>query len=111
MTAARHVGALHITAMSSRIHHAGAVMLTHHPAPTVDAVLNVHAIAINGPNRSIRANVRVSSALQTDVPGAGGVTEVASTCRRVSVTCRCAMTRSSISVARGRATTRRNFGF
>src|SRR3984885_13629774 len=62
--AAGHVGALHIAAMPSHVHDARSVVFTHNPAPTTDAVLNVHAAAVDRTHRPVRTDIRVSSTLQ-----------------------------------------------
>ena len=105
MTAARHVGALHITAMPSRIHHAGAVVLTHHPAPTMDPMLDVHAVAVDGAHRSVSADARRSSTLQADVPRPCRLARAAPAiaCCRVPVArCRVRMARSRVPATRCR---------
>jgi hypothetical protein len=69
MPAAGHVGSLHVAAVPGR-DDARSVALTHHCAPAADSVVNVHAIAIDGTNRSIGTNARRSSALQRNfLPG------------------------------------------
>ena len=65
--AAGHIGSLHVAAVSGR-DDAGSVALTHHRAAAPDSVVNLHAIAIDGSNRSIGANARRSSALQRNRP-------------------------------------------
>jgi hypothetical protein len=83
--AAGHVGSLHVAAVSGR-DDAGSVALTHHCAAAADSVVNLHAIAIDGTNRSIGTNARRSSALQRNCPARRSTAAYVATagCRRTT---------------------------
>jgi len=54
--------------MPSSVHDARSVVFTHDRPPAVDAMLNVHAIAIDRAHRSILAESRAPASLQGNVP-------------------------------------------
>jgi len=107
MSSAGHVGSLHVAAVPSRVHDARSVVFTHNPNPTVDPMLNVHSVSVDGADRSVGANARLFSTLQTDVPGACWLMRAASsagprvpvTRRRVPLACRRVPTARGIRVA------------
>jgi hypothetical protein len=67
MTVANDVGPLHVSAIPPCVHYTHSVMFTHHRAPTVDRVINVHAVVIHGTNLTIGADARGPTAFQRNI--------------------------------------------
>ncbi len=69
MAAKIAVGALHVSGIPARVHDARSVVHTHHRAPAVQTIANVHAAAVDRSNLSIGADAGRTTASQSDVPG------------------------------------------
>src|ERR1700678_4371833 len=66
-SAARHIRALHIAAVSPR-HDARSIALTHNRAPAANPVVNLHTVPVDRTDRPIRTDARRSTALQRNIP-------------------------------------------
>src|SRR5208282_2094764 len=75
MAAEIAVGTLHVSAMPARVHYARSVVHTHHRAPTVQSIANLHAVAVDRSNLSVGADARGTTTAQRNVSGS---------CRRMS---------------------------
>src|SRR5208283_2922501 len=81
---ARDVISLYIAPVSAGGHHFRAVTRTHDGAAAVQAVLDLHTVAVDRPDLSIRTNARRPSALQRNLPAGRRVIHGGVARRRVS---------------------------
>jgi hypothetical protein len=67
VTAAIDIGPLHVSAMASCVDDARSVVRADNRAAAVGSMLDVHAVAVDGANRSIFTNCGGSATFQRDV--------------------------------------------
>ena len=77
MAPAYYIRPLYITTPPSYGHHPCPITRSHDRSPTVQPVLNLHAVAIDGTDLPVRTNVCRSSTFESNLPSRGRVVHVA----------------------------------